>query len=340
MEYIACNRILSMNRSFFAALIYFVGGLLSAGIAGEAIVALQEKTELKAVFGQVQSRTVSVARVRIGGTVTGLKVTEGTSVRAGDELAVVIDDKLALQLEAIDSRIKGLESEMNNAAIELARAKKLLATGVIAKTRVDSAQTQFDVMSNQFSAAQSDRSVIAQQTAEGRVLAPASGRVLAVPVTEGTVVLPGEPVARIASNGYFIRLSLPERHAAHLNEGDDVQVGERGLDPASSNKATASGKLVKVYPEIDNGRVLADVEVKGLGDFFVGERTLVWVPVAKRSVLSVPASAISTRSGIDYVTLKGGASVAVIIGEVFEAEEITQVEIMSGLEAGDMVIVP
>jgi RND family efflux transporter MFP subunit len=329
-----------MNRTTLALLTYLIGGLLSAGTAGEATVVLQEKPELKAVFGQVQSRTLSVARARIGGTVTGLKVTEGKSVSAGDELAVVIDDKLALQLDAIDARIKGLESEMNNAATELARAKKLLSTGVVAKTRVDAAQTQFDVLSNQFSAAQSDRAVIVQQSSEGQVLAPAAGRVLAVPVTQGSVVLPGESIARIASNGYFIRLSLPERHAAHLTEGDDVQVGERGLDPASAGKAMASGKLVKVYPEIDNGRVLADVEVKGLGDFFVGERTLVWVPVAKRSVLSVPGAAISMRSGIDYVTLAGGASVAVIIGETFEIDGAPHVEIMSGLEAGDTVIVP
>jgi RND family efflux transporter MFP subunit len=317
-----------------------IGGILSTGIAGEATVTLQEKPELKAVFGQVQSRTLSVARARIGGTVTGLKVTEGTSVSAGDELAIVIDDKLALQLEAIDARIKGLESEKNNTATELTRAKKLLATGVVAKTRVDAAQTQFDVLSNQFNAAQSDRAVIVQQAAEGRVLAPAAGRVLAVPVTQGSVVLPGEAIARIASNGYFIRLSLPERHAAQLTEGDDVQVAERGLDPASSNKATVSGKLVKVYPEIDNGRVLADVEVKGLGDFFVGERTLVWVPVTKRNVLSVPIAAIATRSGIDYVRLADGASVTVIIGETFEVGGSPHVEIMSGLEAGDTVIVP
>jgi HlyD family secretion protein len=171
-------------------------------------------------------------------------------------------------------------------------------------------------------------------------LAPASGRVLAVPVTQGSVVLPGEPIARIASNGYFIRLSLPERHAAHLSEGDDVRVGERGLEPAPASKATASGKLVKVYPEIDNGRVLADVEVKGLGDYFVGERTLVWVPLAKHRVLSVPAAAVSTRSGIDYVNLAGGVSVAVIVGETFEAGGTPQVEIMSGLESGDMVVVP
>src|SRR5271166_1605338 len=40
-----------------------------------------------------------------------------------------------------------------------------------------------------------ERAVIEQQLAEGDVLAPTSGRVLKVPVTPGTVVLPGEPVA-------------------------------------------------------------------------------------------------------------------------------------------------
>jgi multidrug efflux pump subunit AcrA (membrane-fusion protein) len=156
-----------MNSAFLALPLYLIGALLTAAIAGEISATLEEKPELKAVFGQVQSRTTTFARARIGGTVTGLQVTEGTSVNAGDQLAIVIDDKLALQLEAIDSRIKGLESEMNNAATELARAKKLLETGVVAKTRVDVAQTQYDVLSNQFNAAQSDRAVIVQQTAEG-----------------------------------------------------------------------------------------------------------------------------------------------------------------------------
>lgn len=329
-----------MKRAFLASLMFLVGALLPAAMAGEVAVLLQQKPELKAVFGQIQSRTLSVARARIGGTVTELKVTEGTSVKAGDELAVVIDDKLAIQLDAIDARIKALKSELDNAATELARARKLLAAGVVAKARVDTAQTQFDVLSNQFSAAQSDRAVILQQAAEGRVLAPAAGRVLAVPVTQGSVVLLGESIARIASDGYFIRLSLPERHAAQLTQGDDVQVGERGLDPASAGKAMVAGKLVKVYPEIVNGRVIADVEVRGLGDFFVGERTLVWVPVARRQVLSVPAAAVATRSGIDYVTLAGGTDVAVIVGETFDVEGKPRVEIMSGLVAGDTVIVP
>jgi multidrug efflux pump subunit AcrA (membrane-fusion protein) len=183
-----------------------------------------------------------------------------------------------------------------------------------------------------------------QQGAEGDVLAPASGRVLSVPVTKGSVVMPGETIARIAGGGYFLRLSLPERHAAQINEGDDVFVGSRGVGSAMvSFEKARKGKLVKVYPEIEGGHVLADVEVDGLGDFFAGERTLVWIPVDQRNAISVPPESITTRYGIDYVSLVNGAEpmdVAVITGEQFETESGMRVEILSGLRDGDKVVTP
>ena len=186
--------------------------------------------------------------------------------------------------------------------------------------------------------------MLVQQAAEGDVLAPAPGRVLSVPVTKGTVVMPGETIARIAGGGYFLRLSLPERHAAQIVEGDTVLVGARGIASGDATTANArKGKLVKVYPEITGGRVLADVEVDGLGDFFVGERTLVWITVDKRQVIAVPADAVSNRFGIDYVRVVGAAGemdVAVIIGDRFETADGHRVEILSGLAAGDKVITP
>ena len=103
------------------------------------------------------------------------------------------------------------------------------------------------------------------------------------------------------------------------------------------------GKLVKVYPEIEGGRVLADVEVDGLGDFFAGERTLVWIPVDQRTAISVPPAAISTRYGIDYVSLVSAAGprdVAVVTGESFETGNGARVEILSGLRDGDRVVTP
>jgi len=143
-----------------------------------------------------------------------------------------------------------------------------------------------------------------------------------------------------AGGGYFLRLSLPERHAGHIKLGDDVIVGSRGMTELSADAPLGHGKVVKVYPEIDNGNVLADVEVADLGDFFVGERTRVWIPVAMKTVVSVPVAAITTRAGVDYVKLADGTDVPVIIGQRFDDKGTPAVEILSGLAAGDTVVTP
>ena len=204
-------------------------------------------------------------------------------------------------------------------------------------------QTQFNVLDNELSAIVADKAVISRQAEEGAVTAPASGRVLSVPVTTGSVVLPGETIARIAGGGYFLRLMLPERHAAGITEGDPVIVGARGLLPQGDDNRTLTGTVAKVYPEIREGRVTADVEVEGLGDFFVGERTLVSIPIGMRRTIAVPDDAVVTRHGIDYVTVRRNgvlADVSVVPGERLETEAGSLVEILTGLFAGDLVVVP
>jgi RND family efflux transporter MFP subunit len=330
----------NLKRVTFGILSLFA--LIQQGFAGEVKITPRPMPDYKSVFGQVESRDVVPARARIGGTIVSLDVDEGSAVQAGDVVATVVDDKLALQLDALDARISALGSELGNAATELDRGKKLLSQGVVPKSRVDTLQTQADVLSRQVDAAKAERSVLVQQATEGKVIAPAPGRVLSVPVTKGSVIMPGETVARIAGGGYFLRLSLPERHAAMIRQGDVVRVGARGMGDQSANGGR-EGKLVKVYPELQGGRVIADVEVDGLGDFFVGERTLVWIAVQTREVISVPAAAVTTRHGVDYVTLKGAEGpldVAVIVGAIMPDNDGPQIEILSGLSAGDTVITP
>ena len=124
--------------------------------------------------------------------------------------------------------------------------------------RLDQLRTTVDVTRNQLAAAEAQRAVVVQQGAEGEVLAPGDGRVLTVPVTRGAVVLAGEPIAVIGGGGFFLRLAIPERHASALQEGATIRITAGGAESA--------GRLVKVYPQIENGRVVADVEVETPGD--------------------------------------------------------------------------
>lgn len=315
------------------ALIALAGTQAPAG-ATETVLAPVAITDFKAVTGRVESRFVVPARSRIGGTLVTLDVSEGSAVAAGQPIARVVDDKLALQLEAAEARIRAVRSELANARTELERYTALLARGAGTQQRADQARTQVEVLGNQLAAAEAERAVVVQQSAEGVVVAPAAGRVLSVPSRRGAVVLPGEPIATIAGGGVFLRLAIPERHAADMRPGAGVVVGEDGARP---------GAIEKVYPLIEGGRVTVDVAVDGLSDRFVGERVLVRVPVGERSALLVPEAAVRTVSGIDRVriaTATGARDVVVVVGPLIATAAGRHREILTGLVAGDRVILP
>ncbi|CAH1673456.1 efflux RND transporter periplasmic adaptor subunit [Chelatococcus asaccharovorans] len=341
---------MSRQKMLARALIVFAllgacgtGARLAA--AGEFVAEARTIAELKAVFGQVESRTVVPARARIGGTIREIGISEGREVKEGEVIARVVDDKLTFELNAADAKIAALQSQLDNARTEFDRAQQLLARGIASQSRLDQAKTQFDVIVSQVAAAQADKAVIEQRTREGAILAPATGRVLTVPVTLGSVVLAGEEIARIASGQYYLRLSLPERHATEIKEGGTVLIGQRGLSPVASGGSAAArqARIAKVYPEIADGRVIADVEVADIGDYFVNERTLVWIPVGERKVIAIPPAAVTTRHGVDYVrvaTPDGPLDVAVVLGETFQDGDGPRLEILTGLRPGDRIVMP
>ena len=84
--------------------------------------------------------------------------------------------------------------------------------------------------------------------------------------------MPGEPVAIVAEQNFVLRLRVPERHAQFLRVGDPVRVDRERLGEAGAQ----FGTIRLVYPQIEDGRDVADAKVDGLGDYFVGERIRVW----------------------------------------------------------------
>ncbi len=307
----------------------------TAAVAAEFSVHPSTLEDRKAVFATVETVDVTLARSRVGGTVAALSVNEGDRVKAGQRIAVVADPKVQLELAALDERIRSAQAQRDLSQLELNRVRELYRSGTLPKARAEDAETGFEVATRNLAAQKAERQVVAERHAEGAVLAPASGRVLKVEVTEGAVLMPGEVVARIAAEHYILRLQLPERHARFMKAGDAVVVGERGLDGRPGD-APRQGMVQLVYPQIDGGRVIADVTVDGLGDYFVGERVKVQVATGQRPGFVAPKSFLYRRFGTDYVKLKDGSEVVVQIGQ----DMGDSAEVLAGLHDGDVLVTP
>ncbi len=314
------------------------GAYGSAHAAGETsyIVTVSDRPDEKAVFATVESLDVIPARTRISGTIAELKTSEGDRVEQGQVIALTSDSKNALRIRALNAQITAAKAEQANADTELSRAQDLFKRGILPKSKLDIATTRADVAKGQIRSLLANRSVILEQVREGQVIAPMAGRVLSVPVTTGAVVLPGETVALIAAENYVLRLALPERDARHIKIGGKIRVDESLIDGSNSK----NGTIIRVYPQIREGKVIADAQVDGLGDFFVGERMRVWVPTLPRNAIFIPADLIYSQFGVDTVLLRkpDGTSTRLVVQPGRQIGD--QIEILSGLVAGDELLKP
>lgn len=290
----------------------------------------------KAVFATVESARIVPARARIGGTVAELSVKNGDHVEQGQLLGTVGDEKLVLQLKSLDAQIAGLDAQLTQAQTDFSRIEGLADRGILPRTRLDEARTALNVAENAHRARIAERSVVQQQMSEGQIFAPTTGRVLRVPVSVGAVLLPGEPIATIAEGNFVLRLRVPERHARFLKVGDRIRIDGEDI----GQPGPRFGTVTLVYPQLEDGRVVADAAVEGLGDYFVGERIRVWISAGERLAFIVPAHLITTRFGVDYVHVRRDERTTVDVpvqrGRTAPRPDMPDgLEILSGLNAGD-----
>ena len=314
--------------------------LPALGRAETLTVVQRTVADEKAVFATVESISVVPARSRIGGTVAQLNVREGDAVTRGQAIAVVGDEKLVLQMKSLDAQIEALQAQADQAQIDFDRTSGLVERGTLPRVKLDETRTALNVAQNGLRARTAERAVVQQQLSEGQVLAPADGRVLKKQISVGSVVLPGDPVAMIAQQDFKLRLRVPEEHARFLKAGDKIRIDGAEL----GGEASKWGVIDLVYPQIEEGRVIADAKVEGLGEYFVGDRLRVWISGGTRPAYVIPASFVKTRFGIDYVLLRQGdgtVEVPVQRGRQMPTPELPDgLEILSGIRAEDQLVRP
>ncbi len=291
------------------------------------------------------------ARARIGGTLVSLNVTEGSYVSQGQTIGVISEARYNAEVAAGmanaqqgPAQLEAARAMANKSMADYNRTKILYDQGVYSKARLDAMQAQMAATNAQVKAAQA-ASVAAQSQAQvavavrnqGRIVAPRSGRVVSVPVTQGAVLMPGEVVAFIAAGQPVLKLYVPERDAKSL------QIGQSMTMTDDAGNAVGVANISKIFPQVVNGQVEVEL-TSSSSDHFVGERTNLIVPLGRRDAVVIPQSYVITRQGVDFVRLlKDNKPLEVPIqrGIQTSTDKIANaVEVLSGLQAGDIIVAP
>jgi RND family efflux transporter MFP subunit len=306
---------------------------MTAPAAGRLTVRTQTVADLKPVPATLTTRDMAEARARISGVLVSLAVKEGDIVRRGQMIARVNDDRLALQTGAFDAQVNAAAAEADRAQADLTRTRNLFSHGVYAQARLDQVEAQSKAANANLAAARAQRGASAELGAQGAILAPAAGRVLVADVPVGSVVMPGQSIARITAGPMVVRIELPEGQARALRVGDIVQLTAEDLRGVASQ-----GTIIQVYPSITGGQVTADVTAPNLPQDLIGQRVRAQIKIGERQALVVPRSYIVTRFGVDYarlVLMDGSLSETPV--QTSAGPTAQTVEVLSGLRAGDVL---
>ena len=281
--------------------------------------------------------TVDV-RARIEGDLTAVYVREGAPVREGQLLAQFeAADQESARQSAIASRAAA-QSALSTAEWNLEQGRELLKAGAVPERDVRAAEQAVASARAQLAAAESQVRAASTESRDTRVVAPTSG------VLERRFIESGEHVARgaqlftlVRTDALELAATIPARYASNVRTGQITRFTADGR--------TFEGRVVRVSPTIDPATrsITVYVQVPNPSGTLKGG-TFVSGRVVGRSIpqaLVIPGAGVrQAENGSPYVYTIEGETVAqkpVQIGIVDDATGI--VEITSGLEEGDRVIV-
>ena len=319
--------------------------------AGTSTLTVTEKdiADWRDFGGEITATDMAEARTRIGGTLVRLNVTEGTSVRKGQVIGQVVDNRLGYESGAYMSQAAAAEAQgaaasaqLAAAEAELKRTRFLVQNGVYAPAALDQAEAnaraaraQVNAAGAQASAARSQAGAVSAVANQGAILAPASGIVVRADVPAGSAVGPGTPVATITSGAIIVRIRLPESVAGAVREGSPVEVAE-----LAAGGEPIKGAISRVYPLVTAGQFEADVALPGLSGNLIGRRLTVRVMVGQRKAVVIPSNFVIARYGLNYVRVKGPDGRAVEVPVQLGQAMGDEVEILSGIKSGDALLGP
>ena len=356
-----------VRTALTAVVVVFLVAFILAGVGvlrrNAALAALREHTE------EIAAPTVMVAQPRPGsptstftlpGNVSAYSDSPiyartsgylsrwfydiGAHVKKGALLAEIASPEVDRQLQQAEADLATAQATANNAHLQADRYKGLVQSNAVSRQDTDTYVNQANATAAAVRSAQANLQRLREMQSFEKVYAPFDGVVTARNVDTGQLVDSGttKELFRVQANQTLrVYANLPEVYSAGIKTGEKLD-----LSFAEHPGKTFQGTLVRTSQAIDpsSRTLLVEVDVDNRsGELLPGSLAQVHFksPVATQSqIIPVPAL-IFRKEGLRVATLvkdNAGNSIARLVPVTVGQDDGAQVQIVSGLSAGDQVI--
>jgi RND family efflux transporter MFP subunit len=271
-----------------------------------AAVDLQRVPETVEVVGTVRPVTSATVAAKVMAAIEKVHVNVGDKIQAGQLLA------------ELDQR--DLQAEYERAKADFDRIQTLLAKEAVTRAEFDAVQARYRVAETALSYA--------------RIAAPFDGIVSSKMCDTGDMAAPGRPLFVLEqSNRFRLEAQVPDRHAATAKVGTTVHV----IIDATHESCT--GTIGEVVPVSDpaSRSITVKIDLACEQPLQTGQFGRAHLVIGERVGIFVSRSAVHQRGQLAYVLAAEDGTARVRL--VKPGRDLgDQVEILSGLEAGEQII--
>ena len=287
--------------------------------------------------GEIHAHDETALSFRTAGRMMTRAVDIGDRVNYGQLLATLDDTSAQNQLDSATADEESARATARVAALNISRMQKLIATGAIARSQLDSARADWLVASARVKSSEAALRNARESLGWTRLTSPGEGIITAVSASPGQVVNAGETVVTLAAGqARDVVFDIPDPAKVEALRAEEFQVAL--LSDAGVN---AFAILRDISPQADpqtrTWRVRATLK-KPPAAMALGSSVTVRLPSSGSAGYAVPASALSRcgeKPAVFVITPQMQAQLRVVVPASYTASSAI---IASGLVPGDRVI--
>lgn len=289
------------------------------------------------VTGSLHGAREAVLSAKVMGTVTSIRKAAGESVRRGETVIVLDDREVAGNIAQAEGALAQAKAAAALAGANLQRFEQLREKGAASQLELDQARYANDTAQGAVRQAEGAVSTASSYRSYAQVPAPFDGQVVDRMIEVGDMAAPGRPLMRVEDvTTLRLHVSLAETQAAAAQPGAAVAVTVPSLPGREW-----TGTVAEVVPAVDPATrtQLVKIDLPPDGALRSGVFARARFTVGERQVISIPKDALVRRGGLTGVYIADGNRAAFRLVELSDAQSGDVIEVLSGLKAGDRVIV-
>jgi len=301
-----------------------------------AIVKQITQPRFESAIGAIKPVHEASVASKILARVLEVNVTAGKKVTAGEILVRLSDDEQQSRVMQAEADRDSRQAEFQLAKSELDRATQLLRSKSISQSEYDSGLTR--VKTTQANLNRANRAVEEAKVFldYATVVSPFSGIVIDKAVQTGDTVSPGQTLLNLYDPTHM-QLVANVRESLAMK----LKVGQQLPAELESLGLKCFATVSEVVPKADASSRSFEVKVTGPcpQGVYSGMFGRLMLPLEDEQLLLVPKNAVQRVGQLTYVQVANQESLvrrSVQLGRTFEE----QIEILSGLQAGEQVLLP